>query len=299
MSACQGAHRFNVNLYFLVFEILIFSLCGWCALHAWRFGLHRVWLLIAGVLFGVLLELATIRQLNAYRYGQFLVMVADVPLAIGVAWGVIIYSVRLFSDASSLPEWARPLLDAFLALNIDLAADALAIRLGMWDWGRGLEMQYFGVPYANFWAWFWVVASFSTGSRLLAHRADWLGRWLSPLLALSLGLIGVLSTNALIVFVVPDGLRTPVIASTLGLALAIILTLRPRFFICPVDPLVFWTPLVFHVYFLVAGLISGVILDPPFLLGMSLAMLALAFYLHRPTLRAWLRKLPAPFIPRL
>ena len=30
--------------------------------------------------------------------------------------------------------------------------DALAIRLGFWDWGGGLEVGYFGVPYANFWA---------------------------------------------------------------------------------------------------------------------------------------------------
>ena len=70
-------------------------------------------------------SLATIRQLSAYRYGVFTVMVFDVPLAIGVAWGCILYSTRLFSDATSLPEWARPVLDGLLALNIDLAPTLL------------------------------------------------------------------------------------------------------------------------------------------------------------------------------
>ena len=74
---------------------------------------------------------------------------------------------------------ARPLLDGLLALNIDLALDAVAIRLGFWDWGQGFSFQYFGVPYANFWAWFWVVTSFSLGYRILALRTDWIGQYLS------------------------------------------------------------------------------------------------------------------------
>jgi hypothetical protein len=90
--------------------------------------------LLAGIFFGVLLELATIRQLHAYEYGHFMIMVLDVPLCIGVAWSCILYSVIEFSDAGSLPYWSPPILDGLLALNIDLALDAIAIRLGFWDW---------------------------------------------------------------------------------------------------------------------------------------------------------------------
>ena len=115
-------------------------------------------------------------------------MVLDVPLGIGVAWGCILYSVMEFSDASSLPYWARPVLDALLALNIDLSLDAVAIRFGFWDWGQGLKFQYFGVPYANFWGWFWVIFFFSLGYRLLARRKDWIGIWGSSLLGLLIGL---------------------------------------------------------------------------------------------------------------
>jgi uncharacterized membrane protein len=183
--------------YFLLFELIIYVQLALCLVHAWRQSTANLLRLLAGIIFGVSLELATIRQLDAYEYGRFLVMVLDVPLCIGVAWSCILYSVMEFSDASSLPYFLRPVLDGLLALNIDLALDAVAIRFGFWDWGWGLEAQYFGVPFANFWAWFWVIFFFSMGHRLLARRADWLRTWVAPLLGLVVGLAGVLGTNAL------------------------------------------------------------------------------------------------------
>lgn len=272
------------NLYFILFELIVYSLFLICLRHAWRVGAHKVLQLIAGALFGVLLELATIRQLNAYQYGQFLIMVLDVPLCIGVAWGSIIYSAMLFSDATTLSYWERPVLDGLLALNIDLAMDAIAIRLGMWDWGRGLSFQYFGVPYANFWAWFWVVSSFSFGYRLFYQRDDWIGKWLTPLIAVIVGLIGVIGTNAFITFVVPLEVRGSTVIITLGIAIGLIIYLRPKFHVHAVDPLVFWVPFISHIYFLVAGFVSGAIFNPSFLLLVSAIMFALALYLHHPAL---------------
>ena len=245
----------------------------------------KLLMLFAGILFGVSLELATLRQLHAYEYGRFIIMVLDVPLCIGVAWGCILYSVMEFANASSLPYWTRPILDALLALNIDLALDAVAIRFGFWDWGQGPNFQYFGVPYANFWAWFWVIFFFSLGYRIFARRTDWFGIWISPLLGVVVGLAGVLGTNAFIVFVVPIDYRPVVIAITLTIALLTVIALRPKFYLIPVPSLVFWVPFLTHAYVLIAGLISGVILDPPFLLWVGLIMMILAFYLHRPTIK--------------
>lgn len=273
------------NIYFSLFELIVYLQLALCLQHAWKQGTANLLRLLAGILFGVALELATIRQLNAYEYGQFLIMVLDVPLCIGLAWSCIIYGAMEFSDASSLPYWTRPILDGLLALNIDLALDAVAIRLGFWDWGQGLDFQYFGVPYANFWGWFWVVFSFSLGYRLLARRADWIGTWLSPLLALILGLAGVLGTNAFIVFVVPLGYRGLTVLVTLTLAFLSVTALRPHFHLTSVPALVFWVPLLAHLYAFIAGVISGVILNPPFLLLVSLLMIAVAFYLHRPTIQ--------------
>ena len=109
--------------------------------HAWRHGNANILRLFAGILFSITLELATIRQLNAYEYGKFLVVVLDVPLCIGVAWGCILYSVMEFSDASSLPYWMRPILDGLLALNIDLALMEFLVRFGFWDWGQGFKLS--------------------------------------------------------------------------------------------------------------------------------------------------------------
>lgn len=273
------------NTYFILYEISLFIQFAFCLPHAWKHGKANLLRLFAGILFGVLLELATIRQLQAYEYGQFVIMIFDVPLGIGVAWGCILYSVMEFSDASSLPYWARPVLDGLLALNIDLSLDAVAIRFGFWDWGQGLNFQYFGVPYANFWAWFWVIFFFSLGYRLFARREDWVRTWISPLAALIIGLAGVLATNALITFVVPADYRGLVVAITLSVALVYTLALRPKLSLKPVPSLTFWVPFVTHIYVLIAGLIAGVILDPPFLLAIGVVMIAVAFYLHRPTIQ--------------
>lgn len=274
--------------YFIFFELAIYLQFAICLLHAWKHGKANLLRLFAGIVFGVILELATIRQLSAYEYGQFLIMVLDVPLCIGVAWGCILYSVMEFSDATSLPYFLRPVLDGLLALNIDLSLDAVAIRFGFWDWGQGLTSQYFGVPYANFWAWFWVIFFFSMGYRLFARRGELTRTWAAPFAALIVGLLGVLGTNALIAFIVSDALRPAVVFSLLIAALVLVIVLRPRYYLHSVPALTFWVPAITHVYVLVAGLISGLILDPPFLLFVGLAMTGIAFYLHRPTLRKML-----------
>src|SRR5258708_20121311 len=100
-----------VNPYAVAFELVLLALFGLCLRHALRFGPARVWQLVAGVVFGVLLETATIQQLHAYHYGRFLLMLGDVPLMVGVAWGVIIYTPPLFSDPPNLPALAPPALD--------------------------------------------------------------------------------------------------------------------------------------------------------------------------------------------
>jgi len=276
--------------YFLAFELVVLILTILGFRHAWRAGRHVAVQLLAGMLFGLILEWATIQQLHSYAYGRFSVMLGEIPLVVGVSWGLILYSARLFSDAADLPEWARPVMDGLLALNIDLAMDAIAIRLGMWDWGQGLAFEYFGVPWANFWAWFWVVFFFSAGLRLSSRWKSALGRWLGPLLAVLVGILGVLGSNALIVFVLlPIGWYRPAIALVLGGALLLVLALRPQLYQRPVPTLALWVPLTFHLCFMLAGILSGAIVDPPFLLFVSILMGLVALILHRPILRELLQ----------
>lgn len=68
------------NLYFFAFEILVLVLFLACLQNARQRNSWVVWQLLAGVLFGLLLEWATIEQLNAYKYGHFLVMLGPVPV---------------------------------------------------------------------------------------------------------------------------------------------------------------------------------------------------------------------------
>ncbi|MDO9545619.1 MAG: carotenoid biosynthesis protein [Pelolinea sp.] len=277
------------SFYLYAMEIIVIILFVMCLRHAWRSGPEDTLRLVVGVLFGVLLELATIRQLHAYSYGNFLIMLSDVPLAIGIGWGVIIYSAKLFSDATNLPETLQPMLDGLLALNIDLAMDAIAIRLGMWDWGQGLQFQYFGVPYANFWAWFWVVVIFSAGMRLLTTQARGFWRWLAPFGALFIGLAGILGTNAFIVYIVPKKYYELTIGFPLFSTLLLVLLQKPKRIGQPPALPAFWVPLGFHAYFLAAGLFSGVILDPPILLIVSVGMFTISLYLHRSTCKEIMR----------
>ena len=126
------------STYFILFELVIYIQVALCLHHAWKHDTAGLVRLFAGIIFGV--ALATIRQLHAYKYGQFLIMILDVPLCIGTGWGCILYNAMEFSDGSSLPYWTRPVLDGLFALNVDLALDAVAIRLGFWDWGQGAEI---------------------------------------------------------------------------------------------------------------------------------------------------------------
>ncbi|MFZ1754592.1 MAG: carotenoid biosynthesis protein, partial [Caldilineaceae bacterium] len=241
--------------------------------------------------FGLLLEWATIQQLHAYSYGKFVMMLGgEVPVAIGIGWGVIIYSARLFGEGVEMPGWSKPVLAGLLALNIDLAMDAVAIRLGFWDWGAGMNFEYFGVPYPNFWAWFWVVFSFSVGLRWLASGESWSSRWLGPLGAIVVGVVGVLGTNWLITAVVPDAIQPQVVWGTLLVALFLVRILRPRLHQKELPAVVFWVPFAIHIFYLAAGLLSGAFTAAPFLLLASLAMLALALWLHGPTLRRMMDK---------
>jgi hypothetical protein len=210
-------------------------------------------------------------------------MLGEVPLCIGVGWGTIIYAARLFSNATTLPPWARPVLDGLLALNVDMAMDAVAIRVGMWDWGRGPTFEYFGVPWANFWAWFWVVFFFSGGVRLLSRKGSALRRALAPFGAVLIGVVGVLGTNLLIVRGIPGEAREVAVGGVLLSALVLVLALRPRL-VAPLDAPAATVPLLLHLYFLGAGFLSGAFAQVPFIGAVSVTMLVLALVLHRHSL---------------
>ncbi|MHB8628981.1 MAG: carotenoid biosynthesis protein [Aggregatilineales bacterium] len=285
------------NPYHLLFEFSIYCLFGACLVHAARQGRYRVLELVFAGVYGFLLEWLTIRQLASYHYGYFLIMLDGAPLSVALAWAAIIYSSMEFSSRIKMPDAARPLVDGLLALNIDLALDAVAIRLGMWSWAvLTLDKQWFGVPWGNFWAWFIVVASYSFFLRALRSWGKQSKRgWLYVPLTLLLSLAVVLVTNQLFVSVINkigDGLIGPVLL-IVG-SLLIILAVHPRVQrVASPDLVVIGVPLVFHVLTIGAGIIYGFFSQLPALAVVALVMLVLGILIHlwpwfgvRPTISA-------------
>jgi hypothetical protein len=269
----------------LLFELLMLGLFGWVLLDARRAGRWRIIEVLVSCLYGLALEWVTLQQLAVYSYGEFLLMLDGAPLAIGMGWAVILYAAMEFSDRLSMPDRLRPLADGLFALNIDLAMDTIAIRQEFWTWGIvGLDEDWFGVPWGNFWAWFIVVSAFSAFIRWF-RRQGWRegGRqWLYPLLALGLSLAVLLPTNVLMKSVLRAlGWDFAGMAILIGSGLAIVVATRPRFLPGrPTSAVVSAVPLAFHGYFLVTGMLFGIFLDAPLLGVMALLMALISVIMH-------------------
>ncbi|MBU2509975.1 carotenoid biosynthesis protein [bacterium] len=277
---------------FLPFELLMIVLVSLCLRHAWKEGTQNVLRLFAGIFFGVMLEWATIKQLDNYEYGTFFLMIDNIPLGIGMGWGVILYSAMLFSDHCQIKEWARPVLDGLVALNIDLAMDAIAIRLGMWDWGDGLSYEYFGVPFENFWSWFWVIFSFSAAFRILNRLPEKISRYLAPLGSIPIGVFGVLASNRIISSYIPSDYDYLAISLLIVCSLGLILSQKPKLKTAQMDSLVMWVPLGFHLYFIIVGIITRVIFTSWIIALISAAMFSASLYLHFPLVQSLWKKAP-------
>lgn len=279
---------------FLTFEGIDYLLFFACLIHAARRGLPFVGELIGGLLFGLLLEAVNVRM-GAYHYGRFLVMLGEIPLAIGVGWAVIIYTAMATSDRLGLTPWTRPPADALLALNIDLAMDTIAIRLGegMWVWHwRDPAMRWsggwFGVPFGNFYGWLYVVLFYSAFvrlSRYVGERRGWDSWWGAayPLLAVLLSELLLhrvlrLSIQLTHEMGLPDWL---LFAVPFGLALGAVLGWgRPRPTGRPAGWVVPGAPLILHLCFLGTMVIFPLAEWTPWLAVISLTMLGISLWVH-------------------
>src|SRR5450432_99701 len=117
---------------FPVFEYSMFLLLIVCLLHAIKKGMCDTMYLLGGLGFGLLLEYIEVTD-HSYTYSPFTIMFGKapfyIPLCIGMGWGIIMYTARLFSDALGFSLLAAVALDTLLALNIDLSMDTVAYRL--------------------------------------------------------------------------------------------------------------------------------------------------------------------------
>jgi hypothetical protein len=180
-------------------------------------------------------------------------------------------------------------LDTVLAIMLDLAFDAVAIRMGLWTWRDiGLDQGWFGVPAGNFYAWLFVTWSFSFLTRWLREAArerpalEWL-QLLVPIGAFALLLLSLVPFTIVkpMVDSEPGGglglFALTLVAFTLVAAWGVFGPDRGR----PDEArdaildlrLAFATRLAIHIVFLAALLWLGLAAGEPMLLFVALAFL--------------------------
>lgn len=259
---------------------MLFAGTVWHAAHQGRFALVELgWTCV----YGLVLEWLTLRVLHAYHYGQFLIMIDNTPLCIGLGWGIIIDSSMRFANRFQLAEPIRPIAAALMGLSIDLAIDVMAIRVGLWQWtGVKFNQQWFGVPWANFGAWFMVIWSYS--GFIWALRS-WAGRpwreWLYAPVALVLSLIVLTSASALYPAMsasISSGLAP--VALIIG-SLGLVVCSKPH-----IEhghrqvPIVVLVPLGFHVFAILVGISDRVFVQQPILVAVELLVFTLSLGVH-------------------
>ena len=155
-------------------EIVMLGLFGVSLRFAYRSGGRRRLLeLLSAVPFGLLLEQGDIAIFGSYAYNQgFFIKLGGVPVAIALAWAMLITSSMFISDALGVPPRLAPMVDATLTILLDFSLDAIAIRQGLWHWNIPLDRGFFGVPAGNFYGWLFVAVGFSAWTRVVRARVS-------------------------------------------------------------------------------------------------------------------------------
>lgn len=146
-------------------------------------------ILILALLYGITLEIMDVHLSQSYSYSKdFIFQIYNIPIAIGAGWAIIYYIAGKTAQTYNLKWWQSPFLMAIIALSIDLAIDAVAIRLGFWSWRISLNEEWFGVPYDNLFGWMAVIWTFSffinlSGQKFLSSKISRLVKYSSAIIS--------------------------------------------------------------------------------------------------------------------
>ena len=162
-----------MNPDYLLLEISATAFFIGAAVAALRRGRLPFLELISAATFGILLEELDQLIFQTYHYNPAWTLEIDrAPVVIGLTWALIIAGAMRLTDALGVRRRYAPVVDSVLAISLDLAFDAIAIRMGLWTWvGIDPGDGWFGVPYGNFYAWLFVTFGFSLLTRWLREAA--------------------------------------------------------------------------------------------------------------------------------
>ena len=276
---------------YLLLEIAaatFFVLAAWLALRRGRLPFLE---LISAATFGLLLEEGDQLIFETYNYADAWILSIDrAPIVIGLTWALIIAGAMRITDALGVRRRYAPLVDSVLAISLDLAFDAVAIRMGLWTWREvSVTDGWFGVPAGNFYAWLFVTWAFSFLSRWLRDASA--GRpaleWLQLAIPFPAFVI-------LLVSLVPFTVLQPVVDPTPGGGMLLFLITLAAFVGAAAwgvfgpdrgNPdgsataildlrLAFGTRVAIHLFFLAALFMLGLATTEPILLLVALVLLA-------------------------
>jgi uncharacterized membrane protein len=252
---------------FPVFECGTYVILLICSIYASRQGKRDVMYILGGLVFGLLLEYMEV-VMGSYTYGKFEIMFGkapiQIPLCIGVGWGIIMYSARLLTDKLGMSLLACAALDTLLALNIDLSMDVVAYRLHMWNWDwqgtnlNPLTGEWFGIPYGNFVGWQTVVFCYSGFFRLFElktrTRNNTVVKWIGITLLALLCSLFILYATEVYLFPLLRAIGIKYMARFLGICIILVVLSyvgwRNRASQTSSDGIVAWlVPGFFHLYF--------------------------------------------------
>ncbi|HEX5039286.1 MAG TPA: carotenoid biosynthesis protein [Candidatus Limnocylindria bacterium] len=200
-----------MNPTYVVIELGAVTLFGVAAWLAFQRGRLPFLELVSAAAFGLLLEEGDQLIFETYGYsGDFILAVDRAPVVIGLTWALIIAGAMRITDALGVRRRYAPVVDSLLAIMLDLAFDAIAIRMGLWTW-RDVPLTdgWFGVPAGNFYSWLFVTLGFSIVTRHLrdvCRRRPGLA-WLQllvPVPAFVLLIAGIIPFAAIKPFVDPS-----------------------------------------------------------------------------------------------
>jgi hypothetical protein len=109
-----------------------------------------------------------------YGYGQSLLMIFNVPLAVPLIEAIFVYAGIRFGQALKIPTWTVPLLVGMFGVLADLTLDPVSLaqvagEIGRWSWfiGDG-DVNWFGAPIYNYLGWF-LLCGYATAMFLLGR----------------------------------------------------------------------------------------------------------------------------------
>jgi hypothetical protein len=276
-------------------ELLAYGWTFFCIRHAWRRGgWPVVVVLIAGGLYGLILEYSSVKANVAYCYDPAMIMIPPwpvapppgdpcpigpaVPLWIAFGWMMTIYVAMQTSSRLDLPFYVRPLVDGLLGMSIDWILDPLAAHALFWQWYQ--PGPYYGIPLENFFGWFVTIAAFSLALRLAQRKFGGNGRMAvygSPAIAI---VAGIAIVTILVKGFVALGAHVSeelMLGATLGAALLIVLPHRFRVKgALPPDWFIIAESVSYTLYYSALMWITGLYAKDPSLVLVSIGVLVFA-----------------------